>query len=135
MEEFLVGLLQVYISYALFWQSVLGYELRKQGAPHNCLDDACAAMKLALAMIEKGVDYEFPVIWTDVKEVRRYLFQLWNFASFGPHQFIKFVNFFFLYCRFQKMKWQSYFFITYQIRSPWKNYMYSFLKTLKLKLR
>ncbi|KAF5752874.1 hypothetical protein HS088_TW01G00792 [Tripterygium wilfordii] len=37
-------------------KSVLGYELRKEGAPHNCLDDARAAMKLALARIEHGVD-------------------------------------------------------------------------------
>lgn len=39
-----------------FWQSVLGYEVREKGAPHNCLDDACAAMKLVLAVIERGCD-------------------------------------------------------------------------------
>lgn len=31
---------------------MLGYELRKKGNPHNCLDDACAAMKLVLAKLE-----------------------------------------------------------------------------------
>ncbi|OWM82149.1 hypothetical protein CDL15_Pgr001723 [Punica granatum] len=34
----------------------LGCEVRKVGAPHNCLDDACAAMKLVLALIERGID-------------------------------------------------------------------------------
>ncbi|KAK0603634.1 hypothetical protein LWI29_007020 [Acer saccharum] len=37
-------------------KAILGYEIRKQGSPHNCVDDACAAMKLALAVIERGVD-------------------------------------------------------------------------------
>ncbi|KAI7988050.1 Casein kinase 1-like protein 4 [Camellia lanceoleosa] len=37
-------------------QAVLGYEVRKEGAPHNCLDDATAAMKLVLAKIESGFD-------------------------------------------------------------------------------
>ncbi|XP_057424902.1 small RNA degrading nuclease 3-like isoform X1 [Lotus japonicus] len=41
-------------------QAVLGYEVREKGAPHNCLDDACAAMKLVLARIKHGVDKEFP---------------------------------------------------------------------------
>ncbi|KAA3473379.1 small RNA degrading nuclease 1-like [Gossypium australe] len=35
-------------------KSVLGYEVRKPGAAHNCLDDACAAMKLVLAKLERG---------------------------------------------------------------------------------
>lgn len=35
---------------------MLGYELRKEGSPHNCLDDACAAMKLVLARLEHGAD-------------------------------------------------------------------------------
>nr|XP_016450482.1 PREDICTED: small RNA degrading nuclease 1-like [Nicotiana tabacum] len=30
---------------------VLGFELRKKDSPHNCLDDACTAMKLVLAKI------------------------------------------------------------------------------------
>ncbi|CAK7337728.1 unnamed protein product [Dovyalis caffra] len=50
-------------------QSVLGYELRKEGDPHNCLDDACAAMKLVLAKIERGVDNYIPLIEPDVKNV------------------------------------------------------------------
>ncbi|KAK1419020.1 hypothetical protein QVD17_28176 [Tagetes erecta] len=37
-------------------KTVLGYELRKDGDPHNCLEDARAAMKLVLAKIEGGVD-------------------------------------------------------------------------------
>ncbi|XP_023003670.1 small RNA degrading nuclease 1-like isoform X1 [Cucurbita maxima] len=37
-------------------KSVLGYDLRQEGAPHNCLDDARAAMKLALAKLESKVD-------------------------------------------------------------------------------
>ncbi|KAL8238119.1 hypothetical protein R6Q59_019200 [Mikania micrantha] len=37
-------------------KTVLGYELRKEGAPHNCVEDARAAMKLVLAKIEGGVD-------------------------------------------------------------------------------
>jgi RNA exonuclease 1 len=47
---------------------VLGYELRKAGDPHNCLDDACAAMKLVLAKIERGVDNYIPLIQPDVKD-------------------------------------------------------------------
>ncbi|KAL4376186.1 hypothetical protein GQ457_02G008040 [Hibiscus cannabinus] len=35
-------------------KSILGYEVRKPGAAHNCLDDACAAMKLVLAKLERG---------------------------------------------------------------------------------
>ncbi|XP_011005815.1 PREDICTED: small RNA degrading nuclease 3 isoform X1 [Populus euphratica] len=50
-------------------KSVLGYELRKAGDPHNCLDDACAAMKLVLAKIERGVDNYIPLIQSDVKDV------------------------------------------------------------------
>ncbi|TKY55676.1 Small RNA degrading nuclease 3 [Spatholobus suberectus] len=42
-------------------QAVLGCEVREKGAPHNCLDDARAAMKLVLAKIKHGVDREFPI--------------------------------------------------------------------------
>lgn len=42
-------------------QSVLGYEVRKEGAPHDCLEDARAAMKLVLAKIEGGDDNNKPV--------------------------------------------------------------------------
>ncbi|KAJ4950403.1 hypothetical protein NE237_027235 [Protea cynaroides] len=37
-------------------KSVLGYDLRNKDAPHNCLDDARAAMRLVLAKIEHGFD-------------------------------------------------------------------------------
>ncbi|KAF9678538.1 hypothetical protein SADUNF_Sadunf07G0045200 [Salix dunnii] len=50
-------------------KTVLGYELRKAGDPHNCLDDACAAMKLVLAKIERGVDNYIPLIQPDEKNV------------------------------------------------------------------
>ena len=39
----------------------MGYEVRKKGAPHNCLDDACAAMKLVLAKID-GCDNAIPLV-------------------------------------------------------------------------
>jgi len=45
---------------------VLGYELRKKGAPHNCVDDACAAMKLVVAKIGKGFDDVIPAAQDDV---------------------------------------------------------------------
>ncbi|KMZ66199.1 RNA exonuclease [Zostera marina] len=35
-------------------KSVLGIELRKEGEPHDCINDACAAMKLVLAKLEHG---------------------------------------------------------------------------------
>lgn len=47
---------------------VLGYELRKKGAPHNCVDDACAAMKLALAKIKHGFDDTIPLAQDDVPD-------------------------------------------------------------------
>ncbi|PIA59849.1 hypothetical protein AQUCO_00400609v1 [Aquilegia coerulea] len=37
-------------------KNVLGYEVRKDGSPHNCLDDARAAMKLVLFKLESGID-------------------------------------------------------------------------------
>ncbi|KAL3722045.1 hypothetical protein ACJRO7_034402 [Eucalyptus globulus] len=43
-------------------KSVLGYEVREKGAPHNCLDDACAAMKLVLAVVERGCDTNIPCL-------------------------------------------------------------------------
>ncbi|OIW09699.1 hypothetical protein TanjilG_06505 [Lupinus angustifolius] len=45
-----------------------GYEVREKGAPHNCLDDACAAMKLALAKIKHGVDKQFTLVEEPVPE-------------------------------------------------------------------
>lgn len=47
-------------------QSVLGCEVRKTGAPHNCVDDARAAMKLVLALIERGIDSDMLVTQEDV---------------------------------------------------------------------
>ncbi|XP_059632896.1 small RNA degrading nuclease 1-like isoform X2 [Cornus florida] len=49
-------------------KSVLGYEVRKKGVPHNCLDDACAAMKLVLAKIERGLDHPIPLVNEGVPE-------------------------------------------------------------------
>lgn len=50
-------------------KSVLGYEVRKNDAPHNCLDDACAAMKLVQAKIKSGVDTPIPLVRVDVPEI------------------------------------------------------------------
>ncbi|KAL3525661.1 hypothetical protein ACH5RR_014033 [Cinchona calisaya] len=50
-------------------KSILGYELRMGQTPHNCLDDACAAMKLVLAKIERGVDTVIPLVHEDAHEV------------------------------------------------------------------
>lgn len=52
-------------------KSVLGYELRKKGAPHNCVDDACAAMKLVVATIEKGFDDVIPAAQDDIADNER----------------------------------------------------------------
>ncbi|KAI4314997.1 hypothetical protein L6164_027851 [Bauhinia variegata] len=49
-------------------KAVLGYEVRKKCAPHNCLDDAHAAMKLVLAMIEQGVDKLTPLVQEHILE-------------------------------------------------------------------
>lgn len=48
----------------MFLQSVLGYEVRMPGAAHNCLDDACAAMKLVLAKPEHGEISLIRDVWT-----------------------------------------------------------------------
>ncbi|GER30921.1 small RNA degrading nuclease 3 [Striga asiatica] len=54
-------------SLSLLCKTKLGYELREKGKPHNCLDDACAAMKLVLARLEGKID---SVLITDeVKEL------------------------------------------------------------------
>lgn len=50
----------------------MGYDLRKEGAPHNCLDDARAAMKLVLAKLESKVD---DVITEANEDVRIGIFQ------------------------------------------------------------
>ncbi|PRQ48058.1 putative exoribonuclease II [Rosa chinensis] len=49
-------------------KSVLGYEVRKKGSPHNCLDDACAAMKLVLAKVEREVGDTIPSVQEDVPD-------------------------------------------------------------------
>lgn len=54
------------VSNIFFFQSVLGYEVRKKGSPHNCLDDACAAMKLVLAKVEREVGDTIPSAQEDV---------------------------------------------------------------------
>ncbi|RZC54937.1 hypothetical protein C5167_013803 [Papaver somniferum] len=46
--------------------TVLGYDLRESGAPHNCLADAQAAMKLVLAKLENKFDVVIPL---KIKEV------------------------------------------------------------------
>ncbi|XP_008796475.2 putative small RNA degrading nuclease 4 isoform X3 [Phoenix dactylifera] len=43
-------------------QSVLGFALRAEGEPHNCLNDAKAAMKLVLAKLEHGFDDPISVV-------------------------------------------------------------------------
>lgn len=53
-------------SLSLLCKAKLSYELRKPGNPHNCLDDACAAMKLVLARLEGRVD---DAILEEVKEL------------------------------------------------------------------
>ncbi|XP_048132204.1 small RNA degrading nuclease 3-like [Rhodamnia argentea] len=49
-------------------KSVLGYEVRAKGAPHNCLDDASAVMKLVLAVIERGCDTNILCLHDDVPD-------------------------------------------------------------------
>ncbi|CAI0406195.1 unnamed protein product [Linum tenue] len=48
-------------------QSILGYKLREEGAPHNCLDDARTAMKIVLAKLKHGVDKETPLLVSNLK--------------------------------------------------------------------
>ncbi|GMP96922.1 hypothetical protein CsSME_00045353 [Camellia sinensis var. sinensis] len=52
-------------------KAVLGYEVRKEGAPHNCLDDTTAAMKLVLAKIESGFDNAIPLVREGVPEIKK----------------------------------------------------------------
>ncbi|CAA0840993.1 Small RNA degrading nuclease 3 [Striga hermonthica] len=54
-------------SLSLLCKTKLGYELREKGKPHNCLDDACAAMKLVLARLEGKIDSV--IISDEVKEL------------------------------------------------------------------
>uniref|UniRef100_A0A9I9CS93 Exonuclease domain-containing protein n=1 Tax=Cucumis melo TaxID=3656 RepID=A0A9I9CS93_CUCME len=50
-------------------KSVLGYDLRKEGAPHNCLDDAQAAMKLVLAKLGSKADDTIAIADEDTPQV------------------------------------------------------------------
>lgn len=45
---------------------MLGFELRKMGSPHNCLDDAFTAMKLVLAKLECRGDNIIPLVCDEV---------------------------------------------------------------------
>ncbi|KAH0721818.1 hypothetical protein KY289_006250 [Solanum tuberosum] len=49
-------------------KSVLGFDLRKIGSPHNCLDDAITAMKLVLAKLECGGDNIIPLVCDEAQE-------------------------------------------------------------------
>ncbi|RWW77486.1 hypothetical protein BHE74_00014353, partial [Ensete ventricosum] len=49
-------------------QVVLGFPVRKEGEPHNCMNDAQAAMKLVLAKLEHG--YDDPIV-TSCCDVRK----------------------------------------------------------------
>ncbi|XP_074573880.1 LOW QUALITY PROTEIN: small RNA degrading nuclease 1-like [Curcuma longa] len=53
---------------------VLGFPVRNDGEPHNCLNDAQAAMKLVLAKLKHG--YEDPIVTTDVEMPRNDLAKL-----------------------------------------------------------
>ncbi|CAN1343210.1 Protein RER1A [Linum perenne] len=50
-------------------QAILGYELREENAPHNCLDDAQTAMKIVLETMKLGIDKVIPKIASEVKHV------------------------------------------------------------------
>ena len=45
----------------------MGYDLREEGASHNCLDDARAAMKLVLAKLESKADDVIAIVDEDVR--------------------------------------------------------------------
>ena len=110
-----------------FWQSVLGYEIQKKGAPHN-LDDASAAMKLVLAKIENGVDNAIPLVQEDVS----WTLNSWWFLI--PTNVILLIQSLIIH-RYLILKWQSYFYTGYQKMCPLKNYIKSFLGTLQLSSR
>ncbi|KAK9163825.1 hypothetical protein Syun_004727 [Stephania yunnanensis] len=52
-------------------KAVLGYEVRKEGAPHNCVDDARAAMKLVLAKLKNGYENGINLLSKDVPETEQ----------------------------------------------------------------
>lgn len=49
-------------------QVVLGFPVRKEGEPHNCMNDAQAAMKLVLAKLEHGYDDHIVMSCCDVRK-------------------------------------------------------------------
>ncbi|KAI7991035.1 Small RNA degrading nuclease 1 [Camellia lanceoleosa] len=57
-------------------QAMLGYEVRKEGAPHNCLDDATTAMKLVLAKIESGFDNAIALVHGGIKKSKLLLHRI-----------------------------------------------------------
>lgn len=52
--------INIFLKLFFFYQSILGYEVRKAGVSHDCVNDATAAMKLALAVIEKRANTTIP---------------------------------------------------------------------------
>lgn len=44
---------------------------------HNCVDDASAAMKLALAKLDRGLDDPIPIVHEDVSQ--QYVLYLFSF--------------------------------------------------------
>ncbi|KAK9939783.1 hypothetical protein M0R45_016469 [Rubus argutus] len=67
-------------------KSVLGYEVRKKGSPHNCLDDACAAMKLVLAKVECEVGDTIPSAQEDVPVINMAKLLLHKIPSTVPSE-------------------------------------------------
>lgn len=64
---------------------MLGYEVQKTGVSHHCVHDAVAAMKLALAVIEKRVDTTITLSKEVTKErdllnlfIRNYNYNVYN---------------------------------------------------------
>ncbi|XP_010932207.1 small RNA degrading nuclease 1 isoform X1 [Elaeis guineensis] len=49
-------------------KSVLGFALRAEGEPHNCLNDAKATMRLVLAKLEHGFDDPISVVDNNVSD-------------------------------------------------------------------
>lgn len=110
---------------------MLGYEVRKKGAPHNCLDDACAAMKLVLAKIEHGVEIFFPLVQEDVSlDVKLLSFQILINVILADSYLLCYIIY-----RYLNLKWRSYFSTEYPTMCLLKNYIKSFLGILQLKSR
>lgn len=105
---------------------MLGYEVRKMGAPHNCLDDATAAMKLVLAKIKHGIDNAIPLVQRPVTVSLCVIIAIlisWLLITRGLYYLC------FPFFRFLKVRWQSFFFTEYQLMLRVKNYIKLFLGT------